>query len=303
MKELRPTLTIIIPTLGRPGLWDTLDQIESVKAVTEVIVVFELGYFNKSDLVKRAPSYTKVQFIEGSRPGISANLNHGLKLVRTNYLGFFSDDDSWITVDFETEMKILESGDVDLLFGASKMKRFSSRDSVRPKIAIVRPSQILERPWWLPSPYYLSLNNVIASSSVKNYLFKENLKGYEDIEWLLRLERAGFRYRQNFTVRSSITIDEDRNSKRDNESLRRNVFNHLRVLNETWAEKYITNISPRNHILALNISEIMRITNERRRYLSRNSFLKDLTIGLLQVIYSLSLRLVVITLKRVNREF
>ncbi len=301
MKELSPTLTIIIPTLGRPGLWDTLDQIESVKAVTEVIVVFELGYFNKSDLVKRAPSYTKVQFIEGSRPGISANLNDGLKLVRTNYLGFFSDDDFWITVDFETEIKILESGDVDLLFGASKMKRFSSRDSVRPKIAIVRPSQILERPWWLPSPYYLSLNNLIASSSVKNYLFKENLKGYEDIEWLLRLERAGFRYRQNFTVRSSITIDEDRNSKRDNESLRRNVFNHLKVLDKTWAEKYITNISPRNHILALNIIEIIRITNERRRYLGRNFFPKDLMVGLLQVIYSLSLRLVVTVLKRVNR--
>jgi glycosyltransferase involved in cell wall biosynthesis len=303
VKEFESTFTIIIPTLGRPGLWDTLDQIESVKAVTEVIVVFEMGYFNKSDLMKRALSYTKVQFIEGSRPGISANLNDGLSLLNTNYFGFFSDDDLWIPVDFETEMRLLESGDVDLLFGASKMERFSSKNSVRPKIAIVRPSQILERPWWLPSPYYLSLNNVIASSNVKNHLFKENLNGYEDIEWLLRLEASGFRYKQNFTLRSSITVDDIRNSKRDDVNLRRNVFNHLKVLNKTWAEKYITNISPRNHILALNIIEIMRIAKERRIYLDRTFFLKDLIVGLLQVIYSVSLRLAVTSLKRVRRFF
>jgi len=260
-----------------------------------------MGYFKKPDLMNRASSYTKVRFIEGSRPGISANLNDGLKLLNTNYFGFFSDDDLWIPVDFETEIALLESDRVDLLFGASKMKRFSSRDSVRPKIAIARPSQILETSWWLPSPYYLSLNNVIASSSAKKHLFKENLNGYEDIEWLLRLEASGFKCKQNFTVRSSIVVDEIRNSKRDDANLRRNVFNHLKVLDKTWAEKYITNISPRNHILALNFIEIIRIAKEKKRYLGRNFFPKDLMVGLLQVIFSVSLRLVVTVLKRVNR--
>ena len=301
MDELEPTFTMIIPTLGRPGLWSTLDQLELVGSITEVIVVFEMGYFNKAELKERNLSYNKVRFVEGSRPGVSANLNDGLELLQTNYFGFFSDDDLWINIDFENEISLLKLHQVDLLVGASKMKRIFSKDSIRPKIAIIKPSQILDTPWWLPSPFYLSLNNVIASSRVKNYHFREDLNGYEDIEWLLRLEASGFNFKQNFTLRSSIETDELRNSKRDDTYLRHNVFNHLAVLDKTWAQKYITNISPRNHILALNFIEIAKICHEKKRYLEGHHFLKDLSVGLLQMIFSASLRFVITVLRRKNR--
>lgn len=298
MDDLEPTLTMIIPTLGRPSLWRTLDQFESINDITEVIVVFEMGYYNKPELKEKISAYKKVRFIEGSKPGVSANLNHGLELLRTNYVGFFSDDDLLIATDFKNEINFLKSHQVDLLFGASKMNKIFKRITVRPKIAIVRPSQILETPWWLPSPYYLSLINVIASSRVKDYRFKEDLKGYEDIEWLLRLQASGFKFKQNFTLRSFININEIRNSKRDDADLRNNVFNHLKTLDKTWAQKYIVNISPRNHILVSNFIEIAKISREKRYYLGQHRFLHDLGVGLVQMIFSVLLRITVRVFKR-----
>lgn len=300
MDDLEPTLTMIIPTLGRPSLWSTLDQLESINDITEVIVVFEMGYYNKPELKEKISAYKKVRFIEGSRPGVSANLNHGLELLRTNYFGFFSDDDLLIATDFRNEIDFLRLHRVDLLFGASKMNRLSNRIIVRPKVAIVRPSQILETPWWLPSPYYLSLINVIASSRVKDYRFKEDLKGYEDIEWLLRLQASGFKFKQNSTLRSFININEIRNSKRDDEDLRNNVFNHLETLDKTWAQKYIVNISPRNHILVSNFIEIAKISQEKKNYLGQHRFLYDLGVGLLQMIFSVLLRVAIRIFKRID---
>ncbi len=301
MDELEPTFTIIIPTLGRPGLWDILDKLESENSVTVVIVVFETGYFNKSKIEGKNLSYKKVRFIEGSRPGVSANLNDGLDLVTTNYFGFFSDDDFWISTDFESEINSLKLHNVDLLLGASKMNRISAKNAIRPRVAIDKPSQILETPWWLPSPYYLSLNNVIAVSGLKNFRFKEDLYGYEDIEWLLRLEASGFKFKQNFTLRSSININEIRNSKRDDKKLRLTVFSYLETLNTVWAKKYILNISPRNHILAFNFVEIIKIAQEKKTYLESQIFLKGFGVGLLQIFFSASLRFVLAIMRRKNR--
>jgi hypothetical protein len=263
--------------------------------------VFERGYFNKSEIKEKNLSYKKVKFIEGSRSGVSANLNDGLDLVTTNYFGFFSDDDLWIPTDFESEINYLKYNNVDLLLGASKMKRIFTNVAIRPKIAIDRPSQILETPWWLPSPYYLSLNNVIAVSSLKNFRFKEDLYGYEDIEWLLRLEASGFKFKQNLTLRSYINSDEIRNSKRDDKKLRFNVFSHLEVLNKTWAKKYISNISPRNHILTFNFVEITKIAQEKKCYLEGRYFLKYFGVGLLQLIFSASFRFILAILRIKNR--
>lgn len=301
MDELEPTLTIIIPTLGRPGLWDTLNQLQLIKSVTAVIVVFEMGFFNGSEISDKAQSYKKVRFIEGSRPGVSANLNDGLNLVMTNYFGFFSDDDVWISTDFESEINFLKLSRADLLLGASEFNRSLTKVTIRPKVAINKPSQVLDTPWWLPSPYYLSLNNVIAVSSLKNYHFKEDLYGYEDIEWLLRLEASGVKFKQNFTPRSRIIINDMRNSKRDDKKLRLKVFRHLEVLNKTWSEKYISNISPRNHILTSNFIEIARIAREKKRYLKSRLFLKDLVIGMLQMLFSASLRLAVASIRIKNQ--
>jgi len=289
---------MIIPTLGRPSLWSTLDQFESINDITEVIVVFEMGYYNEVELKEKILAYKKVRFVEGSKPGVSANLNHGLEILRTNYFGFFSDDDLLIATDFKDEINFLRSNQVDLLFGASKMNRILNRITVRPKVAIVRPSQILETPWWLPSPYYLSLINLIASSRVKDHRFKEDLKGYEDIEWLLRLQASGFKFKQNFTLRSVISINEIRNSKRDDEDLRNNVFKHLETLDKAWARKYIVNISPRNHILVSNFIEIAKISREKRNYLGQHRFLYDLGVGLVQMIFSVLLRVAVRVFKR-----
>jgi len=291
-------LTMIIPTLGRPSLWSTLDQFESINDITEVIVVFEMGYYNEVELKEKILAYKKVRIVEGSKPGVSANLNHVLEMLRTNYFGFFSDDDLLIATDFKDEINFLRSNQVDLLFGASKMNRILNRITVRPKVAIVRPSQILETPWWLPSPYYLSLINLIASSRVKDHRFKEDLKGYEDIEWLLRLQASGFKFKQNFTLRSVISINEIRNSKRDDEDLRNNVFKHLETLDKAWARKYIVNISPRNHILVSNFIEIAKISREKRNYLGQHRFLYDLGVGLVQMIFSVLLRVAVRVFKR-----
>ena len=298
MNELEPTFTIIIATLGRPGLWDSLNKFESEKSVTAVIAVFERGFFNKSEIEEKNVYYKKVKFIEGSRHGVSANLNDGLDLVKTNYFGFFSDDDLWIQTDFENEISYLKLHNVDILFGASKMNRVLTKDVIRPKIAIDRPSQVLNVPWWRPSPFYLSLNNAIVVSSLKNYRFREDLYGYEDIEWLLRLEASGFKFKQNFSLRSFININEIRNSKRDDKNLRLNVFRNLESLNKTWAKKYISNIAPRNHILASNLIELARIIQEKKILMADRHFIKHSGVGLLQIIFSSLLRFTFLLVRR-----
>lgn len=262
--------------------------------------MFEVGYFNESEIDSKLSLYRKVKFYEGSRPGVSANLNDGLDLVKTNYFGFFSDDDIWIPTDFEKEINFLRLHHVDLLLGASKINRLRTRDTFRPKIAIDKPSQVLETPWWLKSPYYLSLNNVIATSKLKNYRFKEDLYGYEDIEWLLRLEASGLNFKQNFTLRSCINIDSVRNSIRDDKKLRLRVFTHLELLNKAWAKKYVLNISPRNHILACNFIEIARIALEKQKYLGRRQFLKFFGVGFLQLIFSALIRLIGFFMEKTN---
>jgi len=118
---LTPTLTICIPTIGRPSLRHTLDSIKRQKLVLgdRVVVVFDsYRHGHNYDLQELVEGYGAPfqyrEFDGGTHFYGNPQFNYGMRLARTGYFCGLGDDDIYVDGALERLRTALRPGRVTL---------------------------------------------------------------------------------------------------------------------------------------------------------------------------------------------
>ena len=113
----RPTVSVVIPTYNRAG--KVVRAIRSVLDQTytdlEVIVVDD-GSTDDTEAAVRGIADPRVRYVRQENQGACAARNHGTALCTGAYMAFHDSDDVWRPEKLEKEMRVLLSGEADIVF-------------------------------------------------------------------------------------------------------------------------------------------------------------------------------------------
>lgn len=253
-------ITIVIPTIARATLPSTINSIRLDLPDAQILCVAHTEDVPALILLLEKTA-TNVEIISVSKRSIGHSLNAGIERVHSKYLAFFSDDDIWISGHIQELQKMIEcSNSVDFALGQVVF----SRESVQ----IIRPSkmiknsflELLNNQWWKTGDKYVSLTSFLGlTMSVKGFKFDETTMFWEDILWLLSLERAGVKFQQ-YPITACIVVDSPiRGAKRI-------TFGNLCLIIDTYftdsvwnSRKFLINIATKNFILASDLAGIRMI--------------------------------------------
>jgi hypothetical protein len=195
---MSPFLTVIIPTIGRWYLYETIDKIMKEFGKDEVVIFLIAQDVNvHATLINSYFDSPYIKVFLSDEIGVSAALNLGLSnWSRDTWLSIFSDDDVWMPgrkeliiekslVPIEKKVFIgkCEILDVNGIVKSSRIPLISSQES---PIKYVYPGlrKSLNRP-------YLSLTSMLISPGHPTPFFRSSLKSREDLCWLEELGRLG----------------------------------------------------------------------------------------------------------------
>jgi glycosyltransferase involved in cell wall biosynthesis len=111
MTEVDDALTIIVPTIGRPSLRNTLDSIASqLQMFDQVFVVADGIYPESKALVKTfGIQYGYFEFADGPTGDWGARArNFGIDLAQKAYIAFMDDDDEYLPGAFVSIKKAIQ---------------------------------------------------------------------------------------------------------------------------------------------------------------------------------------------------
>lgn len=117
-KEVKPTVSVIIPTYNRADL--VVRALRSVLDQTyqnfEVIVIDDASEDNTRDAVKSFNDERITYIRQNENKGGSAARNRGIKVTKGKYIAFLDSDDEWLPEKLEKQVALFES--VPLKVGA-----------------------------------------------------------------------------------------------------------------------------------------------------------------------------------------
>lgn len=190
-----PNISVIIPTYNRGGYITT--AIKSVLAQSyhnyEVIVVDDGSTDNTKEVLQ--PYMNSIIYIFQQNKGVSAARNAGLRASNGQYIMFLDSDDYIAERAINEQITALESAP-DAGWAYSKVLVLDEQKNV---LNTYPPKDILDRYGKYPEGYifeelfikhenFLPINAVVSrKTAIGNQLFDENLVGYEDWDFWVRL--------------------------------------------------------------------------------------------------------------------
>lgn len=192
MNEIRPTVSIIIPTFNREKFIGA--AIESILEQTyqdfEIIVVDDGSTDGTADIVKLFPT-DKLKYIYQMNHGRSNARNHALKIATGRYITFLDSDDLYLPNKLELQVGYLDTHpDVGMVYtsaycmdenGNSINHRYDAEVSgwIYQEIAFFRPVTI-------------TLPTVMARSEVFDKVggFDEKMERFEDTDMWRRIAKT-----------------------------------------------------------------------------------------------------------------
>lgn len=195
---MKPSLTVIIPTIGRSYLHETIGKIMTEFREDEVVIFLIAQDVNvHKTLIKSYFDSPNIRIFLSAEIGVSAALNVGLSnWDRDTWLSIFSDDDVWMPgrkeLIIEKNSALIEKkvfvGKCEILDvnGIVKSNRIPAIKSDESPIKYVYPGlrKSLKRP-------YLTLTSMLISPGHSLPFFRTSLKSREDLCWLEELGRLG----------------------------------------------------------------------------------------------------------------
>lgn len=213
MSTCYPTVSVVIPTIGRAQLKQAIDSVRSqtYAGTVELIVVVDADEeVAGADVLRIAQAADTLAFTGGKRFAGRAR-NMGVDLARGSWIAFLDDDDVWLPRKLELQMRLvhdqgLQSTDV-VVGGRARIA--SNSPVVTPDAANVIPKCLIDRDQ--PIADYLfykramsSRRNVFFAPSIlaptalcREIRWDEDLRRHQDWDWLLRVgARTGTVFRQ-----------------------------------------------------------------------------------------------------------
>jgi hypothetical protein len=192
-----------------------------------------------------------IQHAANEKNSIGHSWNLGLGLVDRKYFTFFSDDDFWIANSLSKHKHKLEESDFDFVLGAVELRDKDKIKKIKPTSVIEETFlELLQTSIFLPGTKYVSLTSFLGKSILATEYFVEDVPFWEDILWLLNLEKSGYRYCQDKTIRSSIEINYSRGSNRETIDSYFVISQYLNRIKPNTGKLFMMNIAVRNSLVA-----------------------------------------------------
>ena len=257
-KEDGNDVSVIIATLSRPTLGRVLNAIRADLPKAQIIAI---THGAASQEVKSLFLEHGIQHAVNENNSIGHSWNLGLGLVDRKYFTFFSDDDFWVANSLSEHKHKLEGLDHDFILGAVEIRKNDKTKKIKPKSVITRTLlELLQNSAFLPGTKYVSLTSFLGKSILATEYFEEDVPFWEDILWLLNLEKSGYRYCQDKTVRSSIEINYSRGSNRETIYSYFAIAQYLNRIKPNAGKLFIKKIAVRNSLVSgesKKISELL----------------------------------------------
>jgi hypothetical protein len=247
-KEDGNDVSVIIATLSRPTLGRVLKAIRNDLPKAQIIAI---THGAASQEVMSLFLEYGIQHAANEKNSIGHSWNLGLGLVDRKYFTFFSDDDFWIANSLSKHKHKLEESDFDFVLGAVELRDKDKIKKIKPTSVIKETFlELLQTSIFLPGTKYVSLTSFLGKSILATEYFVEDVPFWEDILWLLNLEKSGYRYCQDKTIRSSIEINYSRGSNRETIDSYFVISQYLNRIKPNTGKLFMMNIAVRNSLVA-----------------------------------------------------
>jgi glycosyltransferase involved in cell wall biosynthesis len=256
-----PTVTCIIPSLGRNELFRAINSVLLQTIEVEIVVILDKTASNHEFLQNFKSS--RVRIIKSEFSGASNLRNLGVALSSSRYIAFLDDDDYWLPDKIEKQLQAIKNG-IAVVSTLSIVKRDKSV-LLRPrKISDFESAQNFARNYyqlsWRRNKHYIPISGLLIDTwNTPKLFFNESLEIREDLQLIMQLMNYGFTQVPHFLI--VVNVGLTRSWKRENLMTGLTWGKHLARESKIGAVKFILGEFTRTQILkfVLFISSLIRI--------------------------------------------
>jgi glycosyltransferase involved in cell wall biosynthesis len=256
------SISVVIPTIGRPSLLRAVDSVQSqTYQPLEIIVVCEKAIKdNKHVLEAKKLPLVKVLFNLSGKT--SENRNQGLLEAHGDFVAFLDDDDLWEPEKLKIQAGVISDTDSTVICGKARYQGWKN---------VIVPSKILDykklfilslydtwsfrsRQYAIPTPTLL-----VPTKLAQKVLFDEGLSEREDIWFIHNLQIAGAKIYQVNQVLATIQSTKPYSKRKVLINQEVSWFLRLNTIKQNLGWKFLITISVRNCLLNLKFLAAARI--------------------------------------------
>jgi len=250
------SISIIVPSLGRPSLSYLLKSIHLDKSLKkhEIIIVLNSQILKK--VVHKYRKYQCVRFIAQDINNISKSRNDGILAAKFNIISLIDDDDLWVNGRTKIFCEELLAKPNSIVFGAAIFisDNYKSQKILGSKQQITLSNFLKQfNPiFFTREKYFLQAGNCAFNANKKIPKFNEKIAYSEDKIWVLDLLLSGFNVEQIADTTLEYFFSRERSNERWSVDTEKALYEKLKNIDLNLANKYIYKKSLKSLSLSKN---------------------------------------------------
>lgn len=196
MTQEQPTFSVVIPLYNRAEIvGKTIRSVLEQDYDSFEIIVVDDGSKDDPEPAVTAFGDPRIRFVRQANAGGGAARNRGIEEARGRYIAFLDSDDLFLPGKLSTMAAALARGDDrTILYSQMKVDRGVDRYWVRPERGI-REGEDVGEYLFCANQFIQTSTLVVPSALAKKVRFDPALKKGQDLDFAVRLQVAGGRFR------------------------------------------------------------------------------------------------------------
>jgi hypothetical protein len=235
-----PSFSVVIASIGRPGLSNILYDITRTDLDSPIEVILVLDGVDPHDVNLGAweEMCSKV-ILTPKRVGPSVAYSLGINQVETDYFRIFTDDDAWDGTAFKRIVRLVRENTV-LVCRTRVQDEFGSkiRDSYFPKS--LSPLESVYAPIlpWKRNKVYFHLTSMVFPLNASRIPFNESLVIREDLDWLQRIHQSNISFDFSKEIIGTVYPSHARSQKRQTVQLDLEWVDRLQLISKDLPKNF-----------------------------------------------------------------
>ena len=195
MSDCTPMFSIVIPLFNRAAVIETTIRSILTQSVSDFeILIVDDGSTDDPEPVIDAIRDPRIRRVRQVNAGGGAARNLGIQEARGRYVALLDSDDTFLPHKLERISRELPLSDTDVLYSAMLVDRGVGRYWIRPERGIA-PGEDVGEYLFVSNQLIQTSTIVLATPLARRVLFDPTLPKGQDLDFCLRLQRAGARFR------------------------------------------------------------------------------------------------------------
>ena len=196
MTQKRPTFSVVIPLYNRADIVSkTIRSVLDQDYQSFEIIVVDDGSKDDPEPAIAAFSEPRIRYVRQDNAGGGAARNRGIEEAQGHYIAFLDSDDLFLPGKLSVMAAALSRGDTrTILYSQMRVDRGVDRYWVRPERGI-REGEDVGEYLFCANQFMQTSTLVVPSALAKKVRFDPALKKGQDLDFAVRLQVAGGRFR------------------------------------------------------------------------------------------------------------